>query len=224
MRKTTVPRFLDELEEAGARWRREQQQDVDGDSADSLASIASSAEDPMYIFGNIDASKENGLIVGEPTVTLGQKFSSACRPGVTQLYVGGPGSGSPVHWHNDAVNYAVSPASFSSTHTQTASPVSHATGLACILVMLRSRFVQVHGTKLWTMLPPPHAVYSRRHASVDAVKVPIEAAARNQSGSVLRCVQHPGDLIYVPDGWCVGATKRVGRHRDRHYSWLVGSD
>ncbi len=73
-------------------------------------------------------------------------------------------------------------------------------------MMLRSRFVQVHGTKLWTMLPPPHAVYSRRHASVDAVKVPIEAAARNQSGSVLRCVQHPGDLIYVPDGWCVGAT------------------
>ena len=45
-----------------------------------------------------------------------------------QVYLGGPGSGSPVHWHNDAVNYAV------------------------------------HGSKLWTMLPPPHAVYTRRHA------------------------------------------------------------
>ena len=43
----------------------------------------------------------------QPAVTLGQKFSSACRPGVTQFYLGGPGSGSPVHWHNDAVNYAV---------------------------------------------------------------------------------------------------------------------
>ena len=73
-------------------------------------------------------------------------------------------------------------------------------------VSLEPPVVQVHGTKLWTMLPPPHAVYSRRHASVDAVQVPIEAAARNQSGSVLRCVQHPGDLIYVPDGWCVCAT------------------
>jgi oxalate decarboxylase/phosphoglucose isomerase-like protein (cupin superfamily) len=84
---------------------------------------------------------------------------------VTQIYLGGPGSGSPVHWHNDAVNYAV------------------------------------HGSKLWTMLPPPHAVYTRRHAMVDAVQVPLEAASRNQSGSVFRCVQHPGDLIYVPDGW-----------------------
>jgi len=78
----------------------------------------------------------------QPAVTLGQKFSSACRPGVTQFYLGGPGSGSPVHWHNDAVNYAV------------------------------------HGSKLWTMLPPPHAVYTRRHASVDAVQVPLEAKAR----------------------------------------------
>lgn len=109
VRKTTVPRFLDELEEIGARRQREQEQGADGDATPAAHdSTASSPEDPMYIFGNIDASKENGLIVGEPTVTLGQKFSSACRPGVTQLYVGGPGSGSPVHWHNDAVNYAVS--------------------------------------------------------------------------------------------------------------------
>jgi hypothetical protein len=104
------------------------------------------------------------------------------------------------------------------------------------------------------MLPPPHAVYTRRHASVDAVQVPLEAKARcakqnasfampvyaqnaiilpsqardkhretskkrdddddddaffarrNQSGSVLRCVQQPGDLIYVPDGWYVCAS------------------
>jgi hypothetical protein len=34
------------------------------------------------------------------------------------------------------------------------------------------------GSKLWTMLPPPHAVYTRRHASVDAVQVPLEAKAR----------------------------------------------
>jgi hypothetical protein len=50
---------------------------------------------------------------------------------VTQLYVGGPRSGSPVHFHNDATNYLV------------------------------------YGAKLWTLLPPPAAVYSRRHAAVD---------------------------------------------------------
>lgn len=215
-RETTVPRFLDELEEVGKRRQEEQhaenRQSISStDQNISAGSSASVEEDPMYIFGNIDGSKESGLIVGEPTVTLGQKFSGACRPGVTQLYLGGPGSGSPVHWHNDAINYAVS-----QTHRDKQRGKERARDLtfpAIIMLQLPIGWlaeglpacwslVQVHGSKLWTMLPPPHAVYSRRHASVDAVQVPIEAAARNQSGSVLRCVQRPGDLIYVPDGWC----------------------
>ena len=108
VRKTTLPRFLDELEEVGERRRLKHDADEHRDSEIDSRPLDSDG-DPMYIFGNIDGSKETGLIVGEPTVTLGQKFSSACRPGVTQLYVGGPGSGSPVHWHNDAVNYAVRP-------------------------------------------------------------------------------------------------------------------
>ena len=111
MRKTTVPRFLDELHQIGARHDQEQDQDSETNSevvsTPSGPAAISREEDPMYIFDNIDGSKESGLIVGEPTVTLGQKFSSACRPGVTQVYIGGPSSGSPVHWHNDAVNYAV---------------------------------------------------------------------------------------------------------------------
>ena len=162
----------------------------------------------MYIFGNIDGSKEAGLIAGEPTVTLGQKFSSACRPGVTQFYVGGPGSGSPVHWHNDAVNYAVRPIVVHARFNAQEERRRQVIYSELVLMILGSHtcdialsIAQVHGSKLWTMLPPPHAVYSRRHASIDAVQVPIEAAARNQSGSVLRCVQYPGDLIYVPDCW-----------------------
>ena len=80
--------------------------------------------------------------------------------------MGGPGSGSPVHFHNDAINY------------------------------------NVYGTKLWTLLPPPHAIYSRRHASVDLVQVQAEAAAANRTA--MRCVQRAGDLLYVPDGWAHG--------------------
>lgn len=80
--------------------------------------------------------------------------------GMFQFYVGPAGSGSPIHWHNDAVNYAV------------------------------------HGAKLWTLLPPPHAVYSRRHATVDTA----DFFAHKNSTAALHCVQRAGDLMFVPDG------------------------
>eukprot|EP01043_Picozoa_sp_COSAG02_P003030 COSAG02_NODE_72_length_41961_cov_13.243658_6_plen_145_part_00 len=69
---------------------------------------------------------------------------------------------SPIHWHNDAVNYAV------------------------------------HGAKLWTLLPPLHAVYmySRRHATVDTA----DFFLHKNSTSALHCAQRAGDLMFVPDG------------------------
>ena len=42
-------------------------------------------------------------------------------------------------------------------------------------------------------------MYTRRHAMVDAARVPEEAQAENHTA--FRCVQQPGDLIYVPDSW-----------------------
>ena len=93
VQKTTVPQFMAELAENA--------------TAGAPDAAAEGAPDPLYIFGQLEADKSPGLVVGEPEVTLGEKFSRACRPGITQLYIGGPGSGSPVHWHNDAVNYAV---------------------------------------------------------------------------------------------------------------------
>ena len=92
---------------------------------------------------------------------------------IIRFYMGGAGSGSPIHWHNDAVNYAV------------------------------------HGSKLWTLLPPSHAIYSRRHASFDAAQTneSLGASIAGKTGAdiapapALRCVQRAGDLIFVPDGW-----------------------
>lgn len=52
---------------------------------------------------------------------------------------------------------------------------------------------------MWTLLPPPAAVYTRRHATVDAELLPEEAARANQT--VLHCIQRSGDMMYVPHGW-----------------------
>jgi hypothetical protein len=40
-------------------------------------------------------------------VVSGSVVLQAVHPGVFQFYLGGAGSGSPTHWHNDAINYAV---------------------------------------------------------------------------------------------------------------------
>ena len=77
--------------------------------------------------------------------------------------LGAAGSGSPVHWHNDAINVAV------------------------------------QGAKLWTLLPPPHAVYSRRHAALDAAAF-LPGGAKADAGAV-HCVQRAGEVMFVPEGW-----------------------
>ena len=45
------------------------------------------------------------MTAGQPQVIMGNLFSRACRPGPNQFFLGGPGSGSPMHFHNDAVSF-----------------------------------------------------------------------------------------------------------------------
>ena len=141
--ETTMGRFLESME------------DLDE---------AEAGRDAQYIFQTVSPAQEEHLRSSAsprlPTVLAGKRLQTATRPGKFQLYVGPAGSGSPVHWHNDAVNYAV------------------------------------HGSKLWTLQPPPHAVYSRRHATVDMAEY-----LNANSNTTLHCVQRAGDLIFVPDGW-----------------------
>eukprot|EP01043_Picozoa_sp_COSAG02_P037861 COSAG02_NODE_2874_length_7845_cov_4.528660_2_plen_222_part_00 len=172
--ETTLPQFLTQMESG-------------------ILDPAAMRQQHHYIFQTVSPAQEDVLrrtarleAQGEPAVLQGAKLKAATRPGVLavcrhlqgisfesrlsidvnctvgkfQLYVGPAGSGSPIHWHNDAVNYAV------------------------------------HGAKLWTLLPPLHAVYSRRHATVDTA----EFFLHKNSTSALHCVQRAGDLMFVPDG------------------------
>ena len=57
--------------------------------------------------------------------------------------------------------------------------------------------VLFYGLKRWFLFPPPHAVYSKQHVW-DWWKT------RHRNGpseSVWECVQHPGDLMFIPDMW-----------------------
>jgi len=104
--ETTMGRFLETMEDLGE---------------------AEGGRDARYIFQTVSPAQEEQLrssaAARRPSVLDGERLQAATSPGKFQLYVGPAGSGSPLHWHNDAVNYAV------------------------------------HGAKLWTLLPPPHAVY-----------------------------------------------------------------
>eukprot|EP00041_Stephanoeca_diplocostata_P032435 m.1039151 g.1039151 ORF g.1039151 m.1039151 type:complete len:279 (+) comp24148_c0_seq65:1694-2530(+) len=77
-----------------------------------------------------------------------------------QFYLGPRGSGSPLHFHEDALN------------------------------------MLVYGLKQWTLLPPSDAVYTTRHPMDERGST----VGVNRS-AVIACVQHPGELVYVPRLW-----------------------
>lgn len=54
--------------------------------------------------------------------------------------------------------------------------------------------VLVYGLKRWFVQSPKNSFYSKQHPW-DWWK------ARTKDGSVLECVQHPGDLVFIPDMW-----------------------
>lgn len=140
-RPTTVPEFIESM------------------SGEQVAD-----EKPLYLFQSIDDLAEleqRKLHHYLPAVMAGQRFRSSGALKTAQFYLGGPGSGSPIHWHNNALNY------------------------------------NVYGTKLWTLFPPPSAIYSRLHTQVDSNKY-----ARLVAGDgVLHCIQRTGDVMFVPEGW-----------------------
>ena len=50
-----------------------------------------------------------------------------------------------------------------------------------------------HGRKRWLLRPPPEAEYSTEPAA--------RASLRARNGTVLRCTQRGGDVLYVPYAW-----------------------
>lgn len=59
----------------------------------------------------------------------------------------------------------------------------------------------VHGRKLWTFLPPQHSLYSTKHISK---WINEDYPALHGAGKTLQCIQEPGDILFVPDGWAHG--------------------
>ena len=53
----------------------------------------------------------------------------------------------------------------------------------------------VHGTKLWELRPPPHALYSTIHPAADLLGPELSQSP------ALRCIQRSGDVLVVPDSW-----------------------
>lgn len=58
--------------------------------------------------------------------------------------------------------------------------------------------VLIYGLKRWFLMPPPHAHYSRQHVWDWWKTSHMNAASLDH---VLECVQHPGDMMFVPDMW-----------------------
>lgn len=52
----------------------------------------------------------------------------------------------------------------------------------------------VHGSKQWWLVPRHAAGFSVRHP----LRIPPRA---HESEGALRCVQHAGEIMYVPRGW-----------------------
>ena len=57
--------------------------------------------------------------------------------------------------------------------------------------------VLIYGLKRWFVLPPPHAYYSKQHVW-DWWRT---VHRHKKSTHVMECVQHPGDMVFVPDMW-----------------------
>jgi len=53
--------------------------------------------------------------------------------------------------------------------------------------------VLIFGQKRWFLIPPRHAIYSRQHV--------WDWWKGRSHQKRLECVQHPGDLVFVPDMW-----------------------
>lgn len=56
----------------------------------------------------------------------------------------------------------------------------------------------MYGVKRWALMPPPHAVYTREHP-LSWFRMKLKQ--HRDRGEALSCVQHSGDILYVPDGW-----------------------
>ncbi len=94
-----------------------------------------------------------------------------------QFMLGPAGSGAPPHFHGPAVN------------------------------------TLVHGVKDWVLYPPAHAFFSTSPVrdwagEFDMSNLPSHSKTSSQSGSPksaiparLRCRQHAGDVVVVPNAW-----------------------
>lgn len=102
---------------------------------------------PNYIFDGL-SNEETMALLGDRTERRPRAFlpdvttflesvpgSGGYERGSIQFSLGGALSGTPLHWHNDAINYLV------------------------------------RGTKLWTLLPPSAATYSRVHAQLGVISL-----------------------------------------------------
>ena len=61
--------------------------------------------------------------------------------------------------------------------------------------------VLVFGRKRWVILPPRHALFSKQHI---ANWLETEYKALRDDGAAMECIQEPGDVLYIPEGWAHG--------------------
>ena len=62
--------------------------------------------------------------------------------------------------------------------------------------------VVLYGHKQWWLAPPSTAVFSKQHPNTRAKGSGEEGgAAHTSSRSPITCIQHPGDMLYVPRRW-----------------------
>eukprot|EP00037_Helgoeca_nana_P029652 m.357053 g.357053 ORF g.357053 m.357053 type:complete len:571 (+) comp28021_c0_seq8:5354-7066(+) len=128
-----------------------------------VAGIASSTP-PLYAF---DAEMLRATFGGD--YALPPEINASFRGWglqTHQLALGPEGSGSPFHFHEDAIN------------------------------------ALIYGRKMWDLLPPSRAKFSVEAPWCRGVGGGVgQASCRAAPVGGLRCVQLPGDLIYVPRRW-----------------------
>ena len=100
-----------------------------------------------------------------------QPGSGGYERGSIQFSLGGALSGTPLHWHNDAINYLVRGTKLWSEYKGKPSSV------ACEMWAFSDGLLVITALQ-----PPSAATYSRVHAQ-------IEAAAPLNRGLAFRCVQ-----------------------------------
>jgi hypothetical protein len=64
--------------------------------------------------------------------------------------------------------------------------------------------ILVHGRKRWSLLPPRHSLYSKKHI--------VTWTQEDLPGLVdvaKHCIQEPGDVLYVPESWSHGVENLV---------------